>query len=308
MVITHLRLWMHAAILILVEASFGRFAPPCASLSTDLTEEYTEAPRLLPASSIPTHFDWRDVDGENMVTTDRSHSNPGSCAACWAFALTHTLSDRIRIQRKAAFPEVNLAAQPLLTCAYKAGNGCRGGRVLDAVRYIKEHGITDETCSPYLGRGRDSGEVCRGTTLCVNCDADGSCSIPKNYATFYIDQYGLVKGEANIQSEVLTRGPVVCHMHADETFRANYQSGHIWDFDYLTQDAEVNHAVEIAGWGQEADGTPYWVARFSYGSAWGDHGWAKLQRSPTGLIENSGCVWATVNPAAWKDWSLYPDT
>lgn len=30
---------------------------------------------------------------------------------------------------------------------------------------IKEHGITDETCSPYLGRGRDSGEVCRGTTL-----------------------------------------------------------------------------------------------------------------------------------------------
>ncbi|EER01539.1 cathepsin z, putative [Perkinsus marinus ATCC 50983] len=88
----------------------------------------------------------------------------------------------------------------------------------------------------------------------------------------------------------------------------DYQSGHIWDFDYLTQDAEVNHAVEIAGWGQEADGTPYWVARFSYGSAWGDHGWAKLQRSPTGLIENSGCVWATVNPAAWKDWSLYPDT
>lgn len=50
MVITHLRLWMHAAILILVEASFGRFAPPCASLSTDLTEEYTEAPRLLPVS------------------------------------------------------------------------------------------------------------------------------------------------------------------------------------------------------------------------------------------------------------------
>lgn len=33
-------------------------------------------------------------------------------------------------------------------------------------------------------------------------------------------RYGLVKGEANIQSEVLTRGPVVCHMHADETFRA----------------------------------------------------------------------------------------
>ncbi|KAF4661617.1 hypothetical protein FOZ61_003065 [Perkinsus olseni] len=308
MITTFLRSWVHAAALITVTlASPGLFAPPCASLSSNLTEDYREAPRILPASAIPAHFDWRDIDGENMVTTDRSHSNPGSCAACWAFALAHTLSDRIRIQRKAAFPEVNLAAQPLLTCAYQAGNGCRGGRVLDAVRYIKDHGITDETCSPYLGRGRDSGEVCRGTTLCVNCDADGSCGIPKTYSTYYIDQYGLLKGEANIQSEVMSRGPAVCHMHADETFRANYQPGQIWDFDYLPDHAGVNHAVEIAGWGEEADGKPYWVARFSYGSEWGDHGWAKLRRASTGLIENSGCVWATVNPDAWKDWTLYPN-
>ncbi|KAF4659006.1 hypothetical protein FOL47_007762 [Perkinsus chesapeaki] len=291
----------------IVLAKPALLAPPCAALSQDLTEEYVDAPRVLPASSVPKGFDWRNVNGQNMVTTDRSHSNPGSCAACWAFALTHTLSDRIRIQRKAAFPEVNLAAQPLLTCAYEAGNGCRGGSVLDAVRYIKQHGITDETCSPYLGKGRDSGEVCRGTTLCINCDADGSCGIPKTYSTFFVDQYGIVKGEANIQSEVMTRGPVVCHMHADETFRANYQPGQLWDFDYLPEDAQVNHAVEIAGWGEDADGSPYWVARFSYGSQWGDNGWAKLRRSANGLIETSGCVWATVNADAWKDWTLYPN-
>lgn len=34
----------------------------------------------------------------------------------------------------------------------------------------------------------------------------------------------------------------------------SYFPGQIWDFAYLPQDAEINHAVEIAGWGQEADG------------------------------------------------------
>ncbi|KAF4710387.1 hypothetical protein FOZ63_015674, partial [Perkinsus olseni] len=132
---------------LVVHHTDARFIAPCALKSRNATEEvYTPLPRFS-AEDLPVSWDWRDVDGENMVTTDRSYSNPKACAGCWAFATVHTLSDRIKIQRKAAFPEVNLSPQPLLTCGYDIGNGCRGGGVIDAMRYVS-------------GLGGKSGRVC----------------------------------------------------------------------------------------------------------------------------------------------------
>ncbi|KAF4682068.1 hypothetical protein FOZ60_011197 [Perkinsus olseni] len=95
-------------------------------------------------------------------------------------------------------------------------------------------------------------------------------------------------------------------MHVNEAFRSNYRPGAVWDFSVLDEAAEPNHAAEVAGWGVDADGTPYWIARFAFGTNWGEHGWAKLHRSADGHIEKAGCVWATVNSDAWKDWTLYP--
>ncbi|EER11529.1 Cathepsin Z precursor, putative, partial [Perkinsus marinus ATCC 50983] len=271
-----------------------RFIAPCALKARNTTEEvYTTLPRFS-AKDLPTSWDWRDVDGENMVTTDRSYSNPRACSGCWAFATVHALSDRIKIQRNAAFPEVNLSPQPLLTCGYEIGNGCRGGGVIDAMRYIKEKGITDETCSPFTARGHDTGDICLGSTVCSTCSANGACEIPKKYDIFHVDEFGTVSGEAEIQSEIKARGPVVCHMHVDEAFRSNYRAGAIWTFSATDDSTEPNHAAEIAGWGVDDDGTPYWIARFAFGTNWGDHGWAKLHRSANGHIENAGCVWATV--------------
>ncbi|KAF4676842.1 hypothetical protein FOL47_004776 [Perkinsus chesapeaki] len=284
----------------------ARFIAPCALKPRNATEEvYTALPRFS-AEELPSSWDWRDINGENMVTTDRSYSNPRACSGCWAFAAVHALSDRIKIQRKAAFPEVNLSPQPLLTCGYEIGNGCRGGGVIDAMRYIKEKGITDETCSPFTGKGHDTGDVCLGSTLCSTCSANGACEIPKKYDTFHVEEFGTVSGEQAIRSEIKARGPVVCHMHVDEAFRSNYRADSVWDFSDTDNAAEPNHAAEVAGWGVDADGSQFWIARFAFGSNWGDHGWAKLRRSANGHVEKAGCVWATVNSDAWKDWTLYP--
>ena len=38
------------------------------------------------------------------------------CGSCWAMGTTSALSDRIKLMRKGAFPDINLSAQVLVDC------------------------------------------------------------------------------------------------------------------------------------------------------------------------------------------------
>ena len=87
----------------------------------------------------------------NMLTQSRNQHIPRYCGSCWAFAVTSALSDRIKIARKGAFPDVNIAPQVLVSCS-KASNGCDGGDAITANAWMADNDITDETCSIYQVR------------------------------------------------------------------------------------------------------------------------------------------------------------
>ncbi|CAN0580812.1 unnamed protein product, partial [Ectocarpus sp. 12 AP-2014] len=42
--------------------------------------------------------------------------------------------------------------------------------------------------------------------------------------------------------------------------------------------ADVNHDVEVTGWGVTSDGVKFWQARNSWGTFWGEQGFFKIQR------------------------------
>ena len=44
----------------------------------------------------------------------------------------------------------------------------------------------------------------------------------------------------------------------------NYRGGVYRD---TTNDTEIDHDVEVVGWGEDDDGTPYWNVRNSWGAA-----------------------------------------
>ena len=97
--------------------------------------------------ALPVNFDARENWPEcaNVINFVRDQSD---CGSCWAHAATSVLSDRIKIARNAAWPDINLSPQVLISCQ-KDAFGCHGGSPLTAFRWIHEHEITDRTCSIY---------------------------------------------------------------------------------------------------------------------------------------------------------------
>merc|ERR1712233_40332 len=83
----------------------------------------------LPQGPPPPSFHWGEVAGVNYLTQTKNQHIPQYCGSCWAQAATSSLSDRIKIARKAAWPDINIAPQVLISCGPM--DGCHGG---DAIR------------------------------------------------------------------------------------------------------------------------------------------------------------------------------
>lgn len=71
---------------------------------------------LLHISDVPVQFRWDNVDGKNYLTNVWNQHLPTYCGSCWAHAATSALSDRIKIARGAAWPDINISPQPLISC------------------------------------------------------------------------------------------------------------------------------------------------------------------------------------------------
>jgi cathepsin X len=103
----------------------------------------------------PTQKLWNDVDGTNYLTNVFNQHIPSYCGSCWAHAATSVLSDRIKIARNAAWPDVNISPQPLISCMTNLTTpsyddfGCFGGDQKDAFEYLMTNHATDRTCSIY---------------------------------------------------------------------------------------------------------------------------------------------------------------
>jgi cathepsin X len=137
---------------------------------------------------------------------------------------------------------------------------------------------------------------CTAINVCKNCkfDLDSPtklCTAQKPQRFWYVDQHGPVTGVNNMMAEIYSRGPIACSIAVTPAFVA-YTKGVFRD---TTGATNVDHEISIVGWGTE-NNTPYWIVRNSWGTFWGEQGFAKVIRGVNNMQIESDCVWATPKP------------
>lgn len=253
--------------------------------------------------AIPDDFDLREIYPN--CTSLSEVRDQSTCGACWAFATTSVISDRICIHNNI---DIRISALDVLSCCSNCGNGCRGGHAIKALQFWKEEGIVTGDkynstgyCKAYFlppcdhhGHVKDMYKECGESQIFTpsckkQCDDDNS----KN--TFYSDNristtlqskkeyneekyfgnsyYSVKNSEREIQMEIFERGSVAGAMKVYEDF-IFYKKG---VYQYTTGDFLGGHSIKIIGWGEE-NGEKYWLCVNSWNEDWGDNGYFKILR------------------------------
>merc|ERR1712203_689137 len=129
-----------------------------------------------------------------------------------------------------------------------------------------------------------------------NCKPDErGCWAVKDFIGYGVSRYGQVKGELAMMKEIHARGPIVCSFATDDDFMYNYTANALANEGvYIATSVktadDIDHNVEVTGWGETASGTKYWVVRNSWGTFWGSAGWSKIRKGD--LMSEYECDWA----------------
>lgn len=181
-----------------------------------------------------------------------------SCGSSYAFVLAQTLAERACIANSSEKSN-SLSAQELLTCD-SSNNGCKGGQLNTALEYITSKGLVDQECYKY----KPESDKCEG--LCENPTRTKA------------DSFCLLIGEDDIKRDIMKNGAAVSALQIFIDI-LTYKSGVYTKGDEVAR-FSGQHAIKIVGWGVESEGenagTKYWIIQNTWGTTWGEEGYAKI--------------------------------
>ena len=275
--------------------AFAMKGEPCRIRNPNRAEPRIKDP-LVPMNDLPTQKLWNNVDGTSYLTNIRNQHVPTYCGSCWAHAATSSLSDRIKIARKAAWPDINISPQVIISCE-TTDQGCHGGEAYNAFEWMADNEVTDETCSIYRARGLDNGQVCSAMNVCRNCNPGEACFVPDQYLVYGVEEFGHVSEEEPMMQEIAQRGPIACGIAVPDALE-KYTGGIFCDD---TGDMSIVHDISVVGYGEE-NGSKYWLVRNSWGTHWGEDGFFRVCRGTNNIAIESDCAWATPKDVSEKVW------
>mgnify|MGYP006164946929 CR=1 FL=1 len=181
--------------------------------------------------------------------------NQELCGSCWAFSTVGSVEGAFAI---AGHPLVALSMQQLVSCDHPQNDGCNGGLMADAFKWIETNPLCTYDDYPY-GSGTGVSGAC--STACT-----GVVSI-----TGFTD----VPGE-NGMLAAISKGPVSVAIEANEDVFHLYKSGVI---DDASCGKNLDHGVLAVGFGNDpTTGLAYYKVKNSWGSTWGESGYVRLVR------------------------------
>ncbi|XP_045616611.1 digestive cysteine proteinase 1 [Procambarus clarkii] len=205
--------------------------------------------------------DWRNSGAVTGV------KDQGQCGSCWSFSATGSLEAQHYFKTGYL---ISLSEQQLVDCAdgIYFNQGCNGGWVNQAFKYIYNYGSQTEASYPYQA-------------------IDNVCRYNSNYVAATLNDYvDIPQGsELALQQATYSVGPISVAIDASNYSFQLYYSGVYYE-PYCSS-SNLDHAVLVVGYGSE-NGQDYWLVKNSWGYSWGINGYIKMARN-----SNNHCGIAT---------------
>eukprot|EP00624_Nannochloropsis_granulata_P006968 evm.model.NODE_5619_length_9381_cov_52.491951.2 len=224
----------------------------------------------------PPEVDWRDPSkNPRQVKGVTSIRNQLFCGGCYSFGVVAAVEGVVAADR--GFLNA-LSDEQIIDCD-AANHGCEGGDPQIALTYVVDQPLVAKGDYPFnAGKGHAS--------QCALNEAVAPASQIQSY--LYVQPC-----EETVLMQAVARGPVVVAIDAYCDAFMQYSGGVLSDscvdvtgaaaagtttVDAVCEDS-LNHAVAIVGYGVDGKtGLNYWIIKNSWGSSWGEKGFARVLR------------------------------
>ena len=211
-----------------------------------------------PTGLFAEEFDWRNVNGQNWLTSVKSQFG----GTCWAYASCGALESKYMLTRDDITYEPDVSEQQLVwETNPDLGDSVDGGKTCNSLDYFTSHGVVLESECPTQG---------------TDVGAPPYWPLASGWANRVFksaSNYNLFAQGTNldyIKSCVKAYGPLTLRMEVDNDW-----------YDPAPAPNRGNHAVVIVGFhdnvnGESAPGGGYWIIRNSWGAGWNGDGYGAV--------------------------------
>ena len=225
----------------------------------------TRASRARDTNSCINEWDWRDRHDKNWMTSAKDQD---TCKSCWAFSTIGVVEAYKNLYYNQILQNNDLSEQELVSCV--SGSNCSGGHTYNALEYIENYGVVNESCFQYTA---------------TNGDCDSICPYPDERV--FLESHKIIKentsdavSEDSIKRS-LFRCPLTVSYWQHGMVLAGYRVIEFGDVYYVLN----GQTIRIDSTRLQSVGQTAWLAKSSDGANWGENGYCYLLGNPSLLFD-----------------------